>query len=174
MELANGGTAYAGFWCRLLAVLIDTALLLGVQVSLVVGVALMAPGDLRAAANLAPVSLAMFWAYFALLESSPLGATVGKIALEIYVTDAHGDPISFARASARYWLKTLSTLTLMVGWLMAAFTPQKQALHDVFAGTLVLRKGAATANVPPPVTEMSGEQWDGSQWVVQSTIRGEG
>jgi uncharacterized RDD family membrane protein YckC len=163
---------FAGFWRRLLAYLIDSALLFGVQISVVAGVMLMAPYDARAMANLAPVSAALSWAYFALMESSPLGATVGKIALGLYVTDSHGDPITFARATARYWLKIVSTLTLMLGWFMAGFTPQKQALHDVLAGTLVLRRLTATAGRPPPANEPLAEYWDGSRWAAPGSTSG--
>jgi len=168
----DSGALFAGFWRRLLAYLIDSLLLFGVQISVAAGVILMAPHDFRAIANLAPVSAALTWAYFALMESSPLGATVGKLALGLYVTDSRGDPITFARASARYWLKIVSTLILMFGWLMAAFTPQKQALHDVIAGTLVLRKTTATAGRPLP-NEPAGEYWDGSRWAATGPTRGD-
>jgi len=169
----NEVTTYAGFWRRLLAYLIDSVLLFGVQISLAAGVVLLAPDDVRAVANLAPVSAALSWAYFALMESSPLSATVGKLALGLYVTDSQGDPISFPRASARYWLKIASTLTLMVGWLMVGFIPQKQALHDVIAGTLVLRKGTAPAGRQLPANELPGEYWDGSRWAATGSTRGE-
>jgi len=165
MEVATSAPTFAGFWRRLLAYLIDGVLLFAVQGVLAAAVLLAAPGDARAVANLTPVSVLISWAYFALLESSPTGATVGKIALNLYVTDAHGDPISFRRASARYWLKLFSSITLMIGWFMAAFTPQKQALHDVIAGTLVLRKGTVTALAQSPAAEAPGEYWDGIRWV---------
>ncbi|TMF93619.1 MAG: RDD family protein [Chloroflexi bacterium] len=156
--------AYAGFWRRLLAYLIDALVLGAIEFTLGVGAYLIAPGDIRAFANVAPVSAAVAWAYFALLESSPARGTLGKIALELYVGDAHGDPITFRRATARYLLKTLSTLLLGTGWLMAAFTPRKQALHDVLAGTLVLRRVHLLVIGPEPPSE-PGDYWDGSRWV---------
>ena len=160
---------YAGFWRRFAAYLVDGLLLSVVQGVLATGVFLMAPLNLETVANLAPVSAAMSWAYFALFESSPMRATVGKYALGLYVADRHGDPISFRRATARYWLKLLSTLTFMVGWLLAAFTPRKQALHDLLAGTLVLR----TTEVLVPASAAAGmlnEYWDGSRWLGQSIL----
>jgi uncharacterized RDD family membrane protein YckC len=160
---------YAGFWLRLAAYIIDGALLSAVQFVLATGVFLMAPHDLRAVANLLPVSAAMSWAYFALFESSPMRSTVGKYALGLYVSDTHGDPITFRRASARYWLKLLSTLSLMVGWFLAAFTPRKQALHDLLAGTLVLRK--AEALVPADdVAASLDEYWDGGRWLAKPSV----
>ena len=80
------------------------------------------------------------WLYYAFMESSNYGGTVGKIAIRIYVTDLEGNRISFARASGRYFGKIFSGLTLGIGYVMAAFTKKKQALHDIIAGTLVLRK----------------------------------
>ena len=155
---------YAGFWRRVLAYLIDALVLATVEIVLGILVVMIAPDDLRAAANVAPVSATIAWAYFALLESSPARATLGKLALNLFVSDVHGDPISFWRASARYWLKILSTLLLGLGWLMAAFTPRKQALHDVLAGTLVLRKVNYLVLGPEAPTE-PGDYWDGKTWV---------
>jgi len=157
--------AYAGFWLRFAAYLIDSIVLFVIQLVLAGAVILMDPSDLRAFLNIAPVGWALTWAYFAILESSPLQGTVGKHALGLYVTDAYGDPIGLGRASARYWLKLLSTLLLMAGWIMAAFTPRKQALHDVMARTLVLRR------LPPAQPKSAAEAanldeyWDGRRWV---------
>lgn len=161
--------AYAGFWRRLAAYLIDGVLLSAVLGVLATGVLMMAPPDLRALANVVPVAAAMSWAYFALFESSPMRATIGKYALGLYVSDTHHDPITFRRATARYWLKVLSNLTLMIGWLMAAFTPRKQALHDLLAGTLVLRN----ADVPVSIANVPGnlpEYWDGTRWLSRPTL----
>jgi uncharacterized RDD family membrane protein YckC len=56
------------------------------------------------------------------------------------VTDLEGRRIGFGRATGRYFAKILSSLTLFIGYMMAGFTEKKQALHDIIAGTLVLRK----------------------------------
>jgi len=52
---------------------------------------------------------------------------------------------------------------LMTGWFMAGFTPRRQALHDLLAGTLVLRKVAATAAGAESRADDS-EYWDGQRW----------
>ncbi len=159
------GHPYAGFWRRLAAYVIDGLLIGVVQSILAILVHTIAPYDLQAQVNVLPVSILLAWAYCSLMESSPAQATLGKIALGIYVTDRHGDPIDFRRASIRYWAKVISTLTLMLGWVMAALTPDKRALHDYLAGTLVLRR--ATVPLLPPYTVgalATGERWDGSQW----------
>jgi uncharacterized RDD family membrane protein YckC len=55
------------------------------------------------------------------------------------VTDLEGRRISFARATGRHFAKLLSGFILMIGFIMAGFTQRKQALHDMIAGTLVVR-----------------------------------
>jgi uncharacterized RDD family membrane protein YckC len=85
------------------------------------------------------VFICLNWLYEALLTSSAWQATLGKKILNLRVTDEAGNRISFARASGRYFAKFLSTF-LMIGFIMAAFTDRKRALHDILAGTLV-RKG---------------------------------
>lgn len=165
-------SVYAGFWLRFAAYLIDYLLVFVVGSVLATAVVLMDPGDLRAFINIAPVGSALAWAYFALCESSPLRGTVGKHALGLYVCDLHGDPISFWRASSRYWLKLLSSLILMAGWIMAAFTPRKQALHDVLARTLVLRNVTALAPISAADAANLDDYWDGRRWVSRSAAPG--
>jgi uncharacterized RDD family membrane protein YckC len=74
------------------------------------------------------------------MESSAWQGTLGKKALGLTVTDLEGRRISFGRATGRYFAKIISTLILCIGYMMAGFTERKQALHDMIAGTLVLRK----------------------------------
>ena len=179
--------AYAGFWRRALAYLIDIALLSIVQSTLTAAAFVLSPQNFSFSfpsgnealayaiawdiiaigeklINVALVGWAITWAYYSILESSPARATLGKAVVGIYVGDLNGDPITFWRASVRYWLKTLSSLVLMLGWFMAAFTPRKQALHDLLSGCLVLRKVSYVAPRPGEGDE-PGEYWDGRRWV---------
>lgn len=80
------------------------------------------------------------WFYLTRLESLPIKATFGKKIMGIIVTDLNGNPISFGRANGRYFAKTISSIILLIGFIMAAFTKKKQALHDKIAGTLVVKK----------------------------------
>lgn len=77
------------------------------------------------------------WLYYAALESSKNQATLGKIALRIAVTDTRGRRVSFARATLRHFSKILIILTFFVGFIIAAFTRQKQGIHDIIAGCLM-------------------------------------
>ena len=83
--------------------------------------------------------LVLDWLYYAVLESSSWQGTIGKRALGIVVTDLAGRRISFGRATGRYLAHILSIITLGVGYLIQRFTQRRQALHDIVAGTLVVR-----------------------------------
>jgi uncharacterized RDD family membrane protein YckC len=85
-------------------------------------------------------STAIAWLYFAIQESGPQQATLGKRALNIKVTDLAGNRISFGRATGRYFAKALSDLILGIGYLMMLWDKRSQALHDRLAGTLVVKK----------------------------------
>ncbi|PKL88634.1 MAG: RDD family protein [Ignavibacteriae bacterium HGW-Ignavibacteriae-2] len=86
------------------------------------------------------INLVISFLYYVLFESSAKQATPGKMILNLVVADLEGNKISFARAAGRYFGKILSGLILGIGYIIAAFTAQKQALHDVLAGCLVLDK----------------------------------
>ena len=157
----------AGFWKRFAAAFIDgivsgaaifviaAPILALMMLSVVSDVEDPDPRALSAvfegAANL--LALAVGWVYFAAMESSPLQGTLGKLALQIRVTDLGGGRIGFGQATGRYFGKFLSALLLFAGFVMAAFTERKQGLHDKLAGCLVVnrqplpaRRGDATAS----------------------------
>jgi uncharacterized RDD family membrane protein YckC len=78
--------------------------------------------------------------YFAIMESSKAQGSVGKMALGIKVTDMEGNRITFGKAFLRSIGKLISSMIMYIGYLMAAFTEKKQALHDMIATTLVVKK----------------------------------
>jgi len=148
--------AYAGFWRRLVAYFIDGVLVFiigigaGALAGSVLGTKMGLPGDLGGFhLGLKPgaggplefvLTTVISWLYWAGLESSGQQATLGKMALGLKVTDLQGEPISFARATGRYFGKFLSALIFCIGFMMAGWTARKQALHDIMAGTLVVKK----------------------------------
>jgi uncharacterized RDD family membrane protein YckC len=142
---------YAGFWVRFLALLIDGIILtiVGIIVGFIIGLAFggagAAAGNAEAGIGAATliaqvVSIVINWLYYALQESSDKQATLGKQALGLTVTDMNGGRITFGKATIRYFAHIISGLILLIGYIMAAFTEKKQALHDIIAGTLVLKK----------------------------------
>ncbi|MGH6954521.1 MAG: RDD family protein [Alphaproteobacteria bacterium] len=130
---AEGPLLFAGFWLRVLAWLVDVLLLslLGSIIGIASGLALLPLAGLA--------GLVISWLYFALLESSRHEATLGKMLIEVKVTDLEGRRVSFARASGRYFAKYVSLALLGAGFFMVAFTGRKQGLHDMLSGCLVIR-----------------------------------
>ena len=129
---------YAGFGKRFLAVLLDGVILgiINILLTAVVGGILGKSG--QAIASLALILIT--WLYYAIQESSAKQATIGKQALGIVVTDLDGKRIDFVKATIRHFSKYISTIILMIGYLMALFTEKKQDLHDMTAGTLVVNR----------------------------------
>jgi uncharacterized RDD family membrane protein YckC len=90
---------------------------------------------------LLPIAMVVTWLYFALMEASVHQGTLGKIVLGLFVTDLQGRRISFGRATGRFFSKIITGLVpLFIGYMMAGFTEKRQALHDMIAGCLVLKK----------------------------------
>ncbi len=152
---------YAGFWLRFLAYIIDSAVMtFGVVLVLIPLVFLTGLGALLSRIRFgeewndagffvilgflflaATVSLLVTWLYHALLESSEWQATVGKRMLGMVVTDMAGRRISFGRSTGRHFGKIVTNIVpLMIGYVMAGFTERKQALHDMMAGCVVLKR----------------------------------
>lgn len=155
---------YAGFWLRFVAYLIDGAIM-GVIFGAIIAIAFatLGAGFFRGLARpnvydrpinplfpaaflgvlfvLVPIITVITWLYFAGMESSERQGTLGKMALGLFVTDMHGKRISFARATGRFFAKFITGLIpFFIGYIMAGFTEKKQALHDMIASCLVLKK----------------------------------
>jgi uncharacterized RDD family membrane protein YckC len=154
---ARAPFAYAGFWLRFVAFIIDTIVLyfVGTIITLPFIASMGLRGIMRGHMPMSPEELmplmgafirlilirtVLNWLYYALLESSTWQGTLGKKALGLEVTDLEGRRISFGRATGRFFAKIISALILWIGFIMAGFTEKKQALHDMIAGTLVIRK----------------------------------
>jgi uncharacterized RDD family membrane protein YckC len=144
---------YSGFWKRFVAMIIDGFVFIPVAVVMLASTGAFAviahPQDLQGivAAMFGVTIIAMFlmliigsWLYHTLMESSHYQATLGKMMLGSIVTDLNGNRISFARANGRFFGKWVSGAVFNVGYLIAAFTEKKQALHDILAGCLVIQK----------------------------------
>jgi len=80
------------------------------------------------------------WLYFATQESSGWMATLGKRAMGLAVQGVDGRQLSFSRASIRWLGRLASGMVLGLGYVLAAFTERRQALHDLIAGTVVVQR----------------------------------
>lgn len=156
----------AGFWIRFVALFLDgiifSVLLAGLSmlVMTLTGGSLMQmmtisasgqAGDAQVQAMAAQMSttvLALNALYLLLallyfvVPTGRSGQTLGKKICGIRVIRAAGDnnSVGFGRALLREIIgKWLSGLIFCLGYLMAAFHRQKQALHDLVAGTYVIK-----------------------------------
>ena len=146
--------SYAGFWLRILALGYDLLVIFSIMALVFSPLTPLIPllEDIYEFPKVVRIQLSQFvfsftfsviyWLYFSLMESSPLMATLGKRIFGAIVTDLNGNRITFWRSSGRNLAKIVSDLSFGIGFLMAGFTPRKQALHDIIAGCLVVKKGA--------------------------------
>lgn len=154
---------YAGFWLRFVAYIIDYIIIWVVQafvaipILAAVGITFvqnansmesmsesdmvgMIMGAVAAASATALLTTILVVLYFTLMESSKYQATVGKLALGLIVTDEGGGKLDFVKALIRNLCKIISSMILMIGYIMVGFTEKKQGLHDIIAKTLVVKK----------------------------------
>jgi uncharacterized RDD family membrane protein YckC len=128
---------YGGFWIRFVAYLVDSLIVtIGfVGVMLLIGVMGL---ELAGAEIIFLVFAILYWA---LMHSSKRQATIGKSLCGLKVGGPNGERISVGRALGREAAKIISSLTMLIGFIIAAFTRNKQALHDFVASTYVVREG---------------------------------
>lgn len=127
MEVAMN---YAGFWRRLVAVIID-----GVILGAITGVLMAIFGAQQAASWLGSIIgiiyVIGFWTW--------RGQTPGKMVMGIKIIKTDGSPIGIGRAILRYVGYLVSTIIIYIGYLMIAWDSKKQGLHDKIAGTYVVK-----------------------------------
>ncbi len=156
-------STYAGFWLRLVAYIIDYIIIYVVQSFIFIpvlglmGISFaskmddmgtmsdaetmgMVAGMIAVAGATALLTTVIAVLYWSLMESSKYQATVGKIALGLKVTDLDGNSLDFVKSLIRNVCKIISGMILFIGYIMAGFTEKKQGLHDIIAGTLVVKK----------------------------------
>jgi uncharacterized RDD family membrane protein YckC/energy-coupling factor transporter ATP-binding protein EcfA2 len=137
-------TTYASFWRRLGAYVLD----LGIFV-IVAGISGTMVSLLNKPADLSGLALSVYlflggyafylgWLYTATMLSSRCQATLGKLALGIFVTDKKGNRLHFGRATARHFAWFLSCIPYGIGFFIQPFTRKRQALHDLIVRSVVL------------------------------------
>ncbi len=155
---------YAGFWLRFVAFIIDYIVVYILQAFLIIpilgmlGISFFATDGFNfnnmdeeemiataiaffsAVSTVALLGFLIQVLYYTIMEASKYQATLGKMALGLVVTDMNGKPLDFVKALLRNLGKIISSILLMIGYIMAGLTDKKQALHDMIAGALVVKK----------------------------------
>jgi uncharacterized RDD family membrane protein YckC len=141
---------YAGFWIRAIAACLDIVIL----------IVLLLPTYLLDDVLATFVQLIAAFVYETILTSTRKQATWGKQLVGIRVSNLDGSPISYGKSVGRYFAKWLSSITLLIGYIMIAFTDRKQGLHDRLADTVVLlEKNDSVSEVhssPMPADMLAG------------------
>jgi uncharacterized RDD family membrane protein YckC len=133
---------FAGFDQRLLASALDWFFVAGVCITIAF-IASLFVGDketrLYIALGLLLVIPVVKIIYHIVMECTVKQGTYGKQLLKIKVSDMQGNRISFARSVSRNALKIVSVLPFFIGYIFSFFNKQQQCMHDMLAGTLVIK-----------------------------------
>jgi len=153
---------YGGFWTRFGAYLIDMVILFFIRVPLQIGWQIFC-FSLFSGVKRAPLAAGVpfgatqaFWiaygiyglliflvslAYYIFFVGK-YGATPGKMALKLKIVRSDRSKLSYRRATARYFAQILTSFTIYLGYIMAAFDSEKRALHDYICDTRVIKRDA--------------------------------
>jgi uncharacterized RDD family membrane protein YckC len=140
---------YAGFWIRFLARLLDAIVLYIIILPvtfLVLGSAAFTVSSEGPTPMFVLLNMVMFVFQIAVSATYEVwfltrhGATPGKMVVGKKVVTADGGPLTTGRALGRHFAVYLSSFTLLIGFIMAAFDDQKRALHDRICDTRVIAK----------------------------------
>ena len=140
---------FGGFWSRFIASFLDfitlSILLLGVGklIGLTTDEAIEIVSGLNAGMDLAEEQ-SLFYiltiAYYIILPTTPLRATLGKLIMRLQIVNVQGNRISLLRSTGRYLASFVSTVILFAGFLLIIFHPEKRGLHDLMANTYVMKR----------------------------------
>ena len=135
---SGGGNVQSGprasFGIRFVAALID-----GILLGVIGGVLTLILNQALGTA----IQVLLGLAYYAYLEGSPSGQTLGKRAMNIRVIDFNGGgPIGPTRALIRYVGRIVSTIPCLLGYFWMLWDPEKQTWHDKFAASVVVPTSA--------------------------------
>lgn len=148
-----GEMRYAGFWIRFLAKVLDGLLLWIPNTALSLAWSVAFFGRLMYSPNMNEFNMGQWLAYqgTVMLTSTLVnvayqwfflsrhGATPGKMALGLKVVRSDGSALTGGRAVGRALAEFVSSLTLLIGYIIAAFDDEKRSLHDRICDTRVIR-----------------------------------
>jgi len=140
-----GALDYAGFWRRLGALMLDGFIMWVVNMILYVPMIFVAAGSGEDPTVAVTFQLVIMFlqillaAAYATWFVGKYGATPGKMAFKMKIVTSDGDKVTYGRALGRHFATMISGMTMLIGYLMAAFDEQKRTLHDRICDTRVVR-----------------------------------
>ena len=143
----KGTLKYAPVWGRFLALVLDSFIIMAlfmipiIVISVIIALGNQAgqkPVEMPGWVTVLILLLYLVPPVYEIVMIAKYGATFGKMAMKIKVMQPDGSPISYARATGRYFSKILSGIVLYIGFLMAIWDKEKCALHDHICRTRVV------------------------------------
>ncbi|CAM3152663.1 RDD family protein [Filibacter tadaridae] len=135
---------YAGFWIRFWAYTIDLLVIAAISGIVVKPIFRVAHIDISSPSFLlfSPykiTALLLLLLYFTMMTKF-LQQTVGKMIMGIKVVSENGDRLSWSSVLFREVVGRFISKTLVLPYLLVLFMPKKEALHDLFADTIVIHE----------------------------------
>ena len=133
---------FAGFWMRFWAYLLDLIVIGSIDRIIINPIFRFLDIPLAGFNMFAPISIATaitFYAYFVLMTRF-FNQTLGKMVFGLKVVDLEGKPLSWGTIIFREWIGRFISSTLIIGYVVIAFLPKKQGLHDLFTDTTVVHE----------------------------------
>lgn len=131
---------FAGFWMRFWAYLLDLIVVGSIERLLVKPIFRVFDISLTEFNMFAPISIAsalIFYLYFVLMTKY-FNQTLGKMVFGLKVVDLKGGKLSWGTILFREWIGRFISVTVIIGYIIVAFLPKKQGLHDLFTNTTVI------------------------------------
>lgn len=131
---------YAGFWMRFWAYLLDLLVVGSLERILIKPIFRLLNAPLWEFNMFAPISIAgavTFYLYFVLMTKF-FGQTLGKMVFGLKVVDLKKEQLTWGTVLFREWIGRFISSTTVVGYIIVAFLPKKQGLHDLFVDTSVI------------------------------------
>lgn len=139
-EIKPVSIRYAGFWMRFWAYLLDLIVVGSIERLIINPLFRFLEIPLVEFNMFAPISVAstiVFYLYFVFMTKY-FNQTLGKMVFGIKVIDLKNDHLSWGTILFREWIGRFISATVVVGYIIVAFLPKKQGLHDLFTDTSVI------------------------------------
>ncbi|MCG7344404.1 RDD family protein [Sporosarcina sp. ACRSL] len=153
---------FAGFWTRFWAYIIDLLIVSSISgifikpVFRILDIKISNPSFLLFSPYKVTL-LILFLAYFALMTKFT-SQTVGKMILGIKVVTTDGGKLTWGTILFREVIGRFISKLLTIPYLLVAFMPKKESLHDLFADTYVIHEHSFEREIIETRQERKGEE----------------
>ncbi|WP_338449117.1 RDD family protein [Niallia oryzisoli] len=133
---------YAGFWMRFWAYLLDLLVIASLNGILVYPILRALDVKISDPSMFAPVSIltaVIFYGYFVLMTKF-FRQTLGKMVFGLKVISLDDKKLSWSTIMFREWIGRFISGSILILYVVVAFLPKRQGIHDLFADTTVVHE----------------------------------